>query len=288
MLIETFCWYLWWFVALIDDWFIPIGCLDIEIECTAGSVAISWGTVEQYITVPCSTIKNTVLTIDSCPHVTAIRPYQASVGKPLRGEFRHHGSARKGHLKNQQLLHWLLLSPISTLMVVLCGRAFSKAGYSWCSILAQVCTRFDRSCGLEHQNDPKRVQRQVSHSTPHGPSTMNPLSIRIHSESIVYRVYRIRMYSKSLVRSYRCRYSHCRCKFAPIRWIQASTARLPMRRTTLLNKRRAMKCRKKMEGKKRSWHHSEIASNTLWYIVPVQTAHSIFCQPHFQRHAVET
>ena len=79
MLIETFCWYLWWFVALIDDWFIPIGCLDIEIECTAGSVAISWGTVEQYITVPCSTIQSSQLIhAHMSPRSGHIRPLLAS------------------------------------------------------------------------------------------------------------------------------------------------------------------------------------------------------------------
>jgi hypothetical protein len=174
------------------------------------------------------------------------RPYQASVGKPLRGEFRHHGSARKGHLKSQH--------SIATLTLAVTNQHTGRTSY--------VVVPFPKLVTLDvaflHRSAPG-LKGPAAWSTktcttsgvpfhspwPHGPSTMNPLSIRIHSESIVYRVYRIRMYSKSLVRSYRCRYSHCRCKFAPIRWIQASTARLPMRRTTLLNKRRAMKCREK-------------------------------------------
>ena len=172
MLIETFCWYLWWFVALIDDWFIPIGCLDIETECTAGSVAISWGTVEQYITVPCSTIQSSQL-IHAHKAISGLcwqapawwiqTSWQCTQGTPEESAFNCyidsccHQSAHRSY--------------------VVCGRAFSKAGYSWCSILAQVCTRFERSCGLEHQNV-YNVRCPI-------PLPMAPWSI--HHESIVYQ-----------------------------------------------------------------------------------------------------
>ena len=55
------------------------------------------------------------------------------------------------------------------------------------------------------------------------------------------------------------RYSRCwnsrseiaHCKFAPVRWIQASTARLPMHWTELLNKRGAMTCSKNNRWKRK-------------------------------------